>query len=100
MEIIAVRLRDEETAEAYCIMMDVALQPVVERMSSEEYLEHLTTDEIFRLLPPPGWNRHASLQKGLLQSSSPSFSANLNTPGKAKSFFSRRRQISFSTVGT
>ncbi|PHJ25167.1 tgf beta receptor associated-like [Cystoisospora suis] len=82
LEIIAVRLEDEETAEAYCIMMDVALQPVVDAMSSEEYLAHLNTDEIFRLLPPPGWNQHASLQKALIRSSSMSFSIHLDTLGR------------------
>nr|CEL70135.1 TPA: TGF beta receptor associated protein-like protein, related [Neospora caninum Liverpool] len=52
LQTIAVRLKDERTAEAYCLMTDDALQPFVDRLSPEEYSAMVASDAIFEIPPP------------------------------------------------
>ncbi|PFH33694.1 hypothetical protein BESB_079100 [Besnoitia besnoiti] len=52
LHIIAVRLRDEETAEAYCLMIDDALQAFVDGLSPDEYASLFSSDALFEVPAP------------------------------------------------
>ncbi|KFG36834.1 TGF beta receptor associated-like protein, partial [Toxoplasma gondii GAB2-2007-GAL-DOM2] len=53
---IAVQLRDESTAEAYCLMMNDALQAFVDRLSPEEYSSLVASDASFEIPPTSNGN--------------------------------------------